>query len=229
MLILTFDTETSGLPTTRIINIDKTKEWPHIVQFSYLIYDTTSHLIVKIRDFIIKVPENVVISEESIKLHGITNKISNDTGIELTVALESFFEDILKVDFVIGHNVSFDTNMVKMELLRLIQGSEDGHKKTMYKGMFYEITHFTKFRCTMQDTIDYCNILRPSKKGDMYKKFPSLTELYEKLYKITPNNLHNAVHDVIITLICFMKYNYDVDVANDCKEIKNMLSNLAIV
>jgi DNA polymerase III epsilon subunit-like protein len=227
MLILAFDTETSGLPTTRIINIDKTKEWPHIVQFSYIIYDTTSRVIVKIRDFIIKVPETVVISEESIKLHGITNEISNKVGLELTVALESFFEDMLKVDFVIGHNLSFDTNMVKIELLRLIEGSED--KKTMYKHMFYEITHFTKFRCTMQDTIDYCNILRPSKKGDMYKKFPSLTELYQKLYNTTPTNLHNALNDVLVTLICFMKYHYDVDVANDCKEIQNMLSNLLIV
>lgn len=228
MLILTFDTETSGLPTTRIINIDKTKEWPHIVQFSYLIYDTKLNVIVKIRDFIIKVPENVVISEESIKLHGITNKISNDTGVELQFALESFFDDMLRVEFVIGHNVSFDVNMVKMELLRLIQESSE-EKQTFYKDMFYEITYFTKFRCTLQETIDYCNILRPSKKGDMYKKFPSLTELYEKLYNKTPNNLHNALHDVIITLICFMKYHYDVDVANDCKEIQHMMTNLSIV
>jgi DNA polymerase III epsilon subunit-like protein len=226
MLILAFDTETTGLPTTRIVNIDKTKEWPHIVQFSYLIYDTKSHVIVKIRDFIIKVPENVVISEESIKLHGITHEISNKVGIELQIALDSFFEDMLKVDFVIGHNLSFDTNMVKMELLRLIELSED--RKPMYKHMFYEITHFTKFRCTMQDTIDYCNILRPSKKGDTYKKFPSLTELYQKLYNKTPNNLHNALHDVIITLICFMKYHYDVDVANDCNEIQLMMANLQI-
>jgi DNA polymerase III epsilon subunit-like protein len=228
MLILTFDTETSGLPTTRIINIDKTKEWPHIVQFSYLIYDTTSNVIVKIRDFIIKVPENVIISEESIKLHGITNKISNDTGVELQIALESFLDDVVKVDFVIGHNVSFDINMVKMELLRLIQESSE-EKSTFYKDMFYEITHFTKFRCTLQETIDYCNILRQGKNGDMYKKFPSLTELYEKLYNKTPINLHNALNDVIITLICFMKYHYDVDVANDCNEIQHMLSNLQIV
>ena len=125
MKILVFDTETTGLPKTKELSYDTLNKWPYIVQFSYLIYDTTSHVIVKIRDFIIKVPENVIISEESIKLHGITNKISNDTGVELQIALESFLDDVVKVDFVIGHNVSFDINMVKMELLRLIQGSSE--------------------------------------------------------------------------------------------------------
>jgi DNA-directed RNA polymerase subunit K/omega len=43
----------------------------------------------------VKVPENVIISEESIKLHGITNKISNDTGVELQIALESFLDDVV--------------------------------------------------------------------------------------------------------------------------------------
>jgi hypothetical protein len=40
MRVLVFDTEATGLPKTKIINPDALHLWPHIVQFSYLIYDT---------------------------------------------------------------------------------------------------------------------------------------------------------------------------------------------
>ena len=40
MRVLVFDTETTGLPKSKIINPDTLNLWPHIVQFSYIIYDT---------------------------------------------------------------------------------------------------------------------------------------------------------------------------------------------
>ena len=40
MLILVFDTETTGLPTERNASIFDNDKWPYIVQLSYIIYDT---------------------------------------------------------------------------------------------------------------------------------------------------------------------------------------------
>ena len=40
MKLIIFDTETTGLPKTKNINIDYLYLWPYIVQFSYIIYDT---------------------------------------------------------------------------------------------------------------------------------------------------------------------------------------------
>ena len=40
MKVLIFDTETTGLPQTRNINQETLHQWPHIVQFSYVIFDT---------------------------------------------------------------------------------------------------------------------------------------------------------------------------------------------
>jgi hypothetical protein len=72
MRVLVFDTETSGLPKSKIINASTIHLWPFIVQFSYIIFDNDSKNIIKIYDKIIKVKTYNVISEESIKLHGLT-------------------------------------------------------------------------------------------------------------------------------------------------------------
>ena len=40
MRIIIFDTETTGLPKSKFISPDTLNKWPHIVQFSYIIYDT---------------------------------------------------------------------------------------------------------------------------------------------------------------------------------------------
>jgi DNA polymerase III epsilon subunit-like protein len=229
MYILIFDTETTGLPKTKFLNIEKSSDWPYIVQLSYIIYDTDLHNIVKIRDFIIRLSDGNIIGDDSIRIHGITNEISKQLGVDISVALEEFFKDIQTVNMVIAHNVSFDLSIVKMELLRLIQNKTTRELKTLYKNILYEISNVTKFVCTMKETTDFCNILTRSKTGDAFKKFPSLTELYTKLYNETPKNLHNALHDVIITLICFMKFHYEVDVVDKCDEIKNMVQNLDIV
>ena len=40
MYVLTFDTETTGLPKSRNASIEDSEQWPHIVQFSFLGYKT---------------------------------------------------------------------------------------------------------------------------------------------------------------------------------------------
>ena len=48
MRFLVFDTETTGLPKTKYISPDTLNQWPYIVQFSYIIYDTTLNDIIAI-------------------------------------------------------------------------------------------------------------------------------------------------------------------------------------
>ena len=40
MKVLVFDTETTGLPTERNASIMDLEKWPHILQLSYVVYDT---------------------------------------------------------------------------------------------------------------------------------------------------------------------------------------------
>lgn len=119
MRVLVFDTETTGLPKAKL-SPDTLHQWPTIVQFSYVIYDLSLNDIIETKDYIIKVPENILIPDESIKFHGITNEISSKKGVLIHDVLNEFFCYLRDIDLIIGHNISFDINMIKVELLRII-------------------------------------------------------------------------------------------------------------
>ena len=99
MLVLVFDTETTGLPSSRVINPDTLNLWPHIVQLSYVIYDTENNDIVYTSDSIVKVKKNVNITEDSSRFHKITNEISQTKGIKLDEVLNGFFKYLKTVEF----------------------------------------------------------------------------------------------------------------------------------
>jgi hypothetical protein len=47
MLILVFDTETSGLPKSRSQSIMESHNWPFILQIAWILYDSDKNLILK--------------------------------------------------------------------------------------------------------------------------------------------------------------------------------------
>jgi DNA polymerase-3 subunit epsilon len=222
MRVLVFDTETTGLPETKIINPDTLSLWPHIVQLSFVIYDTSINDIVKTFDSIVKVKEGVIIPEESTKIHGITNKIARRKGVEIEIILNDFFYCLRSIDMLVGHNVSFDINMIKIEILRLIYLNSVEMNKTNYKTALHFLTNFKNVCCTcsLKDSIELCNITALNKKGEPYLKYPKLMELHEKLFQSVPNNLHNSFNDILVTLRCFMKLKYDIDLNENCVKFK---------
>jgi DNA polymerase III epsilon subunit-like protein len=180
-----------------------------------------SNEIVKIKDSIIKVPDGFTITEENAKIHGITTEISLAKGVDLLPVLEEFFADFDTADHIVGHNVSFDINMIKAELQRLIMNSSD--KKL--EDYLTTINTSTKFYCTMQETIELCAIEMKDKYGRPYKKFPKLVELYQKMFNVTPKNLHNSLNDVIVCLRCFIKLKYEIDIVERSEEVKQMIKD----
>jgi DNA polymerase III epsilon subunit-like protein len=221
MRTLVFDSETTGLSKTQIISPSTIHLWPHVVQFSYIVFDTESNKIVKIKDSIIKVPDGFIITEENAKIHGITTEISLAKGVDLLPVLEEFFADFDSADHIVGHNVSFDINMIKAELQRLIMNSFN-EKLQEY---LTKINTSTKFYCTMQETIELCAIELKDKYGRSYKKFPKLVELYQKMFGVTPKNLHNSLNDVIVCLRCFIKLKYEIDIVERSEEVKQMIKD----
>jgi len=225
MRTLVFDTETTGLPKTQIISPETLNTWPHVVQFSYIIFDTESNKIVKIKDCIIKVPDGVVISEENSKIHGITTEISLTKGVSLKPVLEEFFEDLNTADHIVGHNVSFDINMIKVELNRFILETLDVNEVVNLHECLTLLKTSNNIYCTMQESIELCNIEMKDKFGRTYKKFPKLVELYQKIFNVTPKNLHNSLNDVIVCLRCFIKLKYYVDIVEHSAEVKQMIKD----
>jgi DNA polymerase-3 subunit epsilon len=229
MRVLVFDTETTGLPETKIINPDTLNKWPYIVQFSYIIYDTDLNEIVEVKDFIVKVPIDVIISQESVNLHGITNEISAVKGITIEEVFNEFFFSFKNSDKIVGHNISFDINMIKIELLRIIYFNRtniSNEEIKLCKWNLHYLTNFKNISCTLQDSIELCNIKAVNKFGKTYLKYPKLIELHQKLFETTPNNLHNSLNDILVTLRCFMMLQNGDDLNKTCNNFKNVAQNM---
>jgi DNA polymerase-3 subunit epsilon len=198
MLILIFDTETTGLvPKMTILQKDSLGKYPHIVQFSYIIYDTELNKIIKIVDKIIRLDETLPISQVCVKLHGISREISTEKGVDISPVIAEFFDDVLTTELLVAHNYEFDWVMIQVECLR--------------NGI--EIPHIpVETYCTMKETTAFCKIPSQFKKTEF--KWPTLFELYVKLFNEVPENLHNSLFDVQATLRCLMKFRFDIDIKN---------------
>ena len=217
MKIVVFDTETSGLPKTRILTPNTIHMWPFIVQFSYIIFDTETNDVIKSYDAIVKVKPYNIISKDSIKFHGITQEISELKGIPIDKVLDEFVDDIEDADLIVAHNVEFDLNMIRAELMRLD-----------YEDMELRMINIIKnqnFYCTMRESIDLCKIEKVNTRGKYYK-FPTLSELHKHLFDVEPKHLHNSFHDILCTIRCFIKMKYDSDIVEQNQPFKELIHKL---
>lgn len=224
--ILIFDTETTGLcPKKCVLNFDNVDKWPSIMQLSYVMYDVETNRITKFRDYIIKIPENISISEESIKIHGITREFATNNGVDLMPVLFEFMNDFENAAEVIGHNLEFDLNLLKAEIMRKIKYELYYFESVCFEEFLEEVNSYSNYICTMKETIDLCAIERTNSRG-VYMKFPTLNELHFKLFQTTPKNLHNALNDVLVCLRCYCKYKNNVDILEKNMEFKYIYEKL---
>lgn len=232
MKFLVFDTETTGLPTANLIGPQYLEQWPYIVQLSYVIYDDERNTI-ELKDYIIKIPDNIDIPQESINIHGITKKISNTYGVSIYEVFAEFYYYFKIADKIIGHNINFDINMIRVELLRKIYNSAHSSlinyiKETeptiedsqLLKKYLNEIQNNQNIICTMKTNVEFCNIIALSKYGKPYVKYPTLTQLHNKIFLCELKMLHDASVDVLVTLRCYIKLTYNIDLFQHCKAFK---------
>ena len=225
MRVLVFDTETTGLPKSRLLSPDTLHLWPHIVQFSYIVYDIDDNQILDITDEIVKIKKCMIIPDEATQIHGITTQMSHSNGIEIESVLTDFFSRIKNVDTIVGHNVSFDIDMVRVELMRIIcDNTRLREDVIVYKNHLHSLTTFENVYCTLKNTIELCDIQAVSKYGKTYQKYPKLIELHQKLFSnVTPNHLHNSLNDIIVTLRCYIKLKINKDLNVSCDEFANLM------
>lgn len=184
---LYIDTETTGLPIDYKEHYTKLENWPYIVQVALIIEDDNYGILAK-RDIIVK-PDGYTIPESSYKIHGITNEKA-ESG-EKREDVFGFLDEILNnTDIIIGHNASFDLNIIRAEIIR-----------TKGKGnvLFEKKKH--KVIDTMRIGKDLCKIPGNFMYGGY--KYPKLDELYYKLFNKHFENQHNAMADIEATFECY--------------------------
>lgn len=199
MIVLVFDTETTGLPEKNNTSIFETDKWPYIVQLTYLLYDVSNNHLIEMEDFIINC--EIDIPEQATNVHGITNNMRLIHGIDIEKALDVFDNALLKADVVVGHNISFDKRLYMVETIR--------KKRCQY----FTINKIKKQEyCTMKQGKDICKIEKTNYKGETYYKYPTLSELYKTLFNKEPNGLHNAKNDVLACFRCYYKMTQGNDI-----------------
>lgn len=184
---LYIDTETTGLPIDYKEHYTKLENWPYIVQVALIIEDDNYGILAK-RDIIVK-PDSYTIPESASNIHGITNEKAKSG--EKREDVFNYLDLVLNnTDIIIGHNASFDLNIIKAEIVRT-------------KGVGNVL--FEKKNHTIIDTMrvgkDFCKIPGNFMYGDY--KYPKLDELYYKLFNKHFENQHNAMADVEATYECY--------------------------
>ena len=207
---LVFDTETTSLPNTK----NGRSSYGYIVQISWCVIDLSTHKLIKVKDYIIRLPFNVKIPKDSIKIHGITNKIMRQKGIPISPVLKEIIQDMRTSSLIVAHNINFDITYLKVEAFR------NG------LGRIYNTINIKEYD-TMKKGMVIANTYRISpNSGRKVLKSPKLVELHEKLFDSTPSNLHNSLIDIYVCLRCFYKLEYDVDLLTINNNFKQMFNHL---
>ena len=202
--ILVFDTETTGLPEKRASIRDHNK-WPYITQLSYVIYDTSKNSIFMIGDNYIKIDKSIDISPESEAITGISRETLNNKGITIKQALYDFNLAVKISDIIVGHNVSFDKQIVMVECFRnkINNNFVKFHGKNIIRKSEY---------CTCKKSAHLFN-----------NRYQKLENLYSSLFSESPSGLHNSLVDTIVTLRCYYMLQYNLDIYSTNPEILNYL------
>jgi len=182
-MYLIFDTETTGLPRSYNAPMSDLDNWPRLVQLAWQLHDARGKLLSN-KNYIIR-PEGFTIPFNAEKVHGISTKRALEEGHYLKEILQIFREDVIQSKYLVGHNIGFDIHVVGSEYLR-------GALVMPFEGMA-ELD-------TKDISTQFCAL--PGGKGGKYK-WPTLTELHQKLFGEGFGDAHDAAYDVAATARCF--------------------------
>ncbi len=185
-MFLIFDTETTGLPKRWDAPISDSENWPRCIQVAWQLHDAAGTLI-EHKDFIVT-PGGYDIPFESEQIHGISTALAKKQGTPISDVLTAFEGALSKTQYVVGHNVGFDVNIIGAELHRLQRNTS--------------VTTIPVLDTCTEDTAILCQL--PGGRGGKFK-LPTLTELYRHLFQESFEEAHNATADVEATARVFLE------------------------
>jgi DNA polymerase III epsilon subunit-like protein len=182
-MYLFFDTETTGIPRNYKAPASDLENWPRLVQIAWLLADEGAHE-VSSAEYIVK-PAGFVIPTAAAKVHGITTELALRQGVALPSVLAAVAASIDKASVLVAHNMSFDEKILGAELLR---------------AGYPNVVEAKSRKCTMQAATSYCRL-----PGPYGFKWPTLQELYLKLFNESFEGAHRALADVRACARCYFE------------------------
>ena len=184
-MYLIFDTETTGKIENWKAEVSEFESFPRVVQLAWQLHDYKGELI-EVKNYVIK-PDGYTIPFNAEKIHGISTERAEKIGVPLAFVMDEFKKALEETDFAVGHNIEFDMKVMGAEYARADRDDGLMKKKTLD---------------TMKSSTNFCQL--PGGRGKSFK-FPTLSELNEKLFSEKIDNAHNASADVEATARCFLE------------------------
>ena len=182
--VLFFDTETTGIPDRAHKWDVDFMEYPHVVQMAWI------HGC-KVENHIIR-PDGWEIPQETVDVHGITTEYALEHGEPFASVVDMFIQDCHDAGLICGHNIHFDTGIVKANILREL-GREyydaNDVETALYKGKRID---------TMRPTMKWID----ARMANGRLKFPNLGELYSRCFPGETFPAHDAIEDVKAVARC---------------------------
>jgi hypothetical protein len=157
-----------------------------------------------INEKIIK-PNDFIIPEESILIHGITKDITDSKGISIQKILKYIGNLIIQCEYIIGYNVFFDINILLNEFYRLNMFN------IIDKILF--LKNNQKILCVGILSSKYAKPNNWKQYKRIKFQIPRQSEVYKKCFNVYPENIHNAKSDVLamIRIIFWIYENNSID------------------
>jgi DNA polymerase III epsilon subunit-like protein len=175
--VVVFDLETTGL-YPRGEHPKNYHKFGRMLSIAWKLVAKKTGRVLTQQYYVIKVDKDVDLGR--VDIHHITREEVDRVGVELSIVLDRFFENLNRASSLIAHNAEFDTTILKSELYRSERYSDLEMMKTK------------RVVCTMKLTTPILKI--PSQWGGY--KWPKLAELYEYLFNESFEDAHHAMADV---------------------------------
>ncbi|WP_294299887.1 3'-5' exonuclease [uncultured Chryseobacterium sp.] len=179
--LLFIDTETTAVPKRWDLPYSDSGNWPSAVQVSWIICSEDGTEIKKQDRYIFE--EDLVISEGSFRVHGITEEFLRSRGKSRREVLADIAQDIATHNpLIVGHFLEFDLHILSADFLRAQLPNPFG---------------YSRFYCTMLKSRQYAS--GTSKTG------LRLPQLYRLLLNDKAEPSHNSIVDAGMTARCFFE------------------------
>lgn len=175
--VLFLDTETTGIPARGSTWDANFAEYPHVVQIAWIFG-------CKVENHIIR-PDGWEIPADVTEIHGITTEYALEHGEPFASVVDMLINDCHEAGLLCGHNIHFDTGIVKANILREL-GREyydaNDVETALFKGKRLD---------TMRSTMKWVDARNSWGK----LKFPNLSELYARCFNGETFPAHDALED----------------------------------
>ena len=195
MIVMLYDTESSGLPAWSSPSDDPSQ--PHVCQFTSVLFDDANGDELEYVDLIIR--QEWPVDPDAFAVHGITPEYSLEHGVPEHHAVQYFEAMIDAADRVAGFSIDFDLRILRIAMLRT-------RRAKGYCDLIAERANAKKFD-VMRKCTDLCKVPPTNKMmatGRKTFKQPSLVEAMQALFGEEMADAHDARGDVLATKRIYM-------------------------